>query len=92
LFIVASRAKNKTDIWLLDSFRRQLQGRKNAFMNTIMSVINGWSVASTQAVIEKRYPATIEVIAKIQHCKLAMLDKALWRTLEIYSDLKARYV
>ena len=61
-------------------------------MNTIMSVINGWSVASTQAVIEKRYPATIEVIAKIQHCKLAMLDKALWHTLEIYSDLKARYV
>ena len=92
MFIVASRAKNKTGIWLQDSFRRHLQGRKNAFMNTIMSVINGWSVASTQAVIEKRYPATVEVIAKIQHCKLAMLDKALWHTLEIYAELKAKYV
>ena len=61
-------------------------------MNTIMSVINGWSVASTQAVIEKRYPTTVEVIGKIQYCKLAMLDKALWRTLLIYSELKAKYV
>ena len=89
---MASRAKNKTDIWLQDSFRQQLQGRKNAFMNTIMSVIKSWSVASTQAVIEKRYPGIVEVITKIQHCKLAMLDKALWRTLEIYSELKAKYV
>tara|TARA_B100000963_G_scaffold173055_1_gene150507 strand:- start:2447 stop:2632 length:186 start_codon:yes stop_codon:yes gene_type:complete len=61
-------------------------------MNTIMSVINGWSFASAQAVIEKRYPATIEVIAKIQHSKSAMLDKALWHTLEIYAELKAKYV
>ena len=61
-------------------------------MNTIMSVINGCSVANTQAVIEKRYPATVEVIAKIQHSKSAMLDKALWHTLEIYTELKAKYV
>ena len=92
MFIVASRAKNKSDIWLQDSFWRQLQGRKNAFMNTIMSVINGWSVASAQAVIEKRYPATVEVIDKIQHSKSAMLDRTLWHTLEIYSELKAKYV
>ncbi|MGB1546557.1 MAG: hypothetical protein ACPHDJ_08370, partial [Candidatus Puniceispirillaceae bacterium] len=71
---------------------RQLQERKNAFMNTIMSVINGCSVDSTQAVIEKRYPATVEVIAEIQHSKSAMLDKALWHTLEIYTELKAKYV
>ena len=92
MFIVASRAKNKIEILLQDSFKRQLQGRKNAFMNTIMSVINGCSVASTQAVIEKRYPATVEVIAEIQHSKSAMLDKALWHTLEIYTELKAKYV
>ena len=61
-------------------------------MNTIMSVINGCSVASTQAVIEKRYPATVELIAEIQHSKSAMLDKALWHTLEIYTELKAKYV
>ena len=61
-------------------------------MNTIMSVINGCSVASMQGVIQKRYPATVEVIAKIQHGKSAMLDKALWHTLEIYADLKAKYV
>ena len=61
-------------------------------MNTIMSVINGCSVASTQAVIKKRYPATVEVIAEIQHSKSAMLDKALWHTLEIYTELKAEYV
>ena len=89
---MASRAKNKTEILLQDSFMRQLQGRKNAFMNTIMSVINCWSVASTQAVIEKRYPANVEVIAEIQHSKSAMLDKALWHTLEIYAELKAKYV
>ena len=89
---MTSRAKNKTGMWLKDSFRRQLQGRKNAFMNTIMSVINGWTVASTQAVIEKRYLATGEVIAKIQHTKSAMLDKALWHRLEIYAELKANYV
>ena len=46
-------------------------------MNTIMSAINGWSVASTQAIIEKRYPANVEVIAEIQHSKSAILDKAL---------------
>ena len=79
-------------MWLKDSFRRQLQGRKNAFMNTIMSVINGCYVASTQTVIKKRYPATVEVIAEIQHSKSAMLDKALWHTLEIYTELKAKYV
>ena len=61
-------------------------------MNTIMSIINGGTVASTQAVIEKRYPATVEVIAGIQHSKSAMLDKALWHTLEIYVELKAKYV
>ena len=92
MFIVASRAKNKTDIWLQDSFRQQLQKRKNAFMNTIMSVINAWSIASAQTVIEKRYSAAVEVIAKIQHSKSAMLDKTLWHTLEIYAELKAKYV
>ena len=61
-------------------------------MNTIMSVIKGCSVASMQGVIQKRYPATVEVIAKIQHSKSAMLDKALWHTLEIYTELKAKYV
>ena len=61
-------------------------------MNTIMSVINGCSVASTQAVIEKRYPATVEVIAEIQHSKSAILDEALWHTLEIYTELNAKYV
>ena len=89
---MASRAKNKTDIWLQHSFRRQLQGRKNAFMNTIMSIINGWSFSSTQAVIEKRYPVTVEVIAGIQYRKLAMLDNALCHMLEIYAELKAKYV
>ena len=61
-------------------------------MKTIMYVINGCSVASTQAVIKKRYLATVEVIAEIQHSKSAMLDKALWHTLEIYTELKAKYV
>ena len=61
-------------------------------MKTIMYVINGCSVASTQAVIKKRYLATVEVIAEIQHSKSAMLDKALWHTLEIYEELKAKYV
>ena len=61
-------------------------------MNIIMSVINRWSVANAQAVIEKRYPANVEVIAEIQHSKSAMLDKALWHTLEIYAEVKAKYV
>ena len=61
-------------------------------MNTIMSVINGCSVASTQAVIKKRYTATVEVIAEVQHSESAMLDKALWHTLEIYTELKVKYV
>jgi len=61
-------------------------------MNTIMSDINGRTVASTQAVIEKRYPATGEVITEIQHTKSAMLDKALWHTLEINAEVKAKYV
>ena len=61
-------------------------------MNTIMSVIHDSSIASTQIVIEKRYPATVEVIAEIQHSKSAMLDKALWHTLQIYLELKAKYV
>ena len=61
-------------------------------MNTIMSVINGCYVASTQAVIKKRYPTADEVIAKIQHTKLAALDKALWHTLEIYAERKSKYV
>ena len=46
-------------------------------MNTIMSVINGQTVASTKDVIEKRYPATGEVIAKIQPATSDMLDKAV---------------
>ena len=61
-------------------------------MNTIISVINDRTVASAQTVIEKRYPITAEVIAKIQHRKSAMLDKALWHALEIYAELKANYV
>ena len=61
-------------------------------MNTIIFVTNSWSVASTQAVIEKRYPAIVEVIAEIQQSKSAMLDKALWHTLEIYAELEAKYV
>ena len=61
-------------------------------MNTIMSVINGLTVHRTHAVIEKDYPATGEVIAEIQQSKLAMLDKALWHTLEIYAEVKAKYV
>ena len=48
-------------------------------MNTIMSVINGRAVASTQAVIEKRYPATGEVFAKIQPATSEMLDEAVQR-------------
>ena len=67
-------------------------GRENAFMNTILSVINGRTVASTQALIKKRYPATGEVIAEIQHTKSAMLDKAIWHTLEIYAEVKEKYV
>ncbi len=46
-------------------------------MNTIMSVINGQTVASTEAVIEKRYPATGEVIAEIQPATPTMLDEAV---------------
>ena len=61
-------------------------------MNTIMSVINAWSIASAQTVIEKRYSAAVEVIAKIQHSKSAMLDKTLWHTLEIYAEVRAKYV
>ena len=61
-------------------------------MNTIASAINDWSVASTQAVIEKRYPANGEVIDEIQHCKSAILDKAVWHMLEIYTKLKAKNV
>ena len=61
-------------------------------MNTIMSVINGRTGASTQAFIEKRYRATGEVITEIQHTKSAMLDKAFWHTLEIYAEVKAKYV
>ena len=61
-------------------------------MNTIMSVINGWSVASMQAVIEKRYLATGQVIAEIQHSKSAMRDQALWHMLEIYAEVKPKNV
>ena len=61
-------------------------------MNTIMSVINGWSVVSKQAVIEKCYPATVGLIAETQQSKSAMLDKALWHRLEIYTELEAKYV
>ena len=61
-------------------------------MKTIMSIINAWSVATTQAVIEKRYPATGEIIAQIQHTNSTMLDKALWHTLEIYAEVKTKYV
>ena len=92
LFIVTSHAKNKTDIWPQDTIRQLLLGRENTFMNTIMSIINVWTVASTQAVIEKCYPATGEIIAEIQHTKSAMLDKVLWHTLEIFAEAKAKYV
>ena len=61
-------------------------------MNSIISVINGRTVASAQAVIEKRYPTTAEVIPKIRHIKSAVLDKALWHALEIYAEMKAKYV
>ena len=61
-------------------------------MNTMISVINDWSVTSMQAVIKKRYPATGEVIAEIQHSKSAMRDKALWHMLEIYAEVKAKNV
>ena len=61
-------------------------------MNTIMSIINSRTVASEQTVIEKHYPTIAKVIAKIQHSKSAMLDKALWHTLEIYAEVKAKYV
>ena len=61
-------------------------------MNTIMSVINGRTVASAKAVIEKHYPTTAEVITEIRHNKSAMLDEALWHALEIYAELKANYV
>ena len=61
-------------------------------MNTMMSVIDGWPVASMQAVIEKRYLATGEVIAEIHHSKSAMLDKTLWHMLEIYAEAKAKNV
>ena len=59
-------------------------------MNTIISIINDRSVASAQAVIEKRHPATVEVIDEIQQSKSAMLEKSLWRTLEIDAELKAK--
>jgi len=42
-----------------------------------MSVINGRTITSTETVIEKRYPATGEVIAEIQPATLAMLDEAV---------------
>ena len=61
-------------------------------MNTIMSVINGRTVASTQAVIKKRYLAIGEVIAKLQHTKFTMPDKVLSHTLEINAEVKAKYV
>ena len=61
-------------------------------MNTIMSFINGRTVDSTQVVIGKRYQATGQVIAEIQHTKSAMLDKVLWHTLKIYAEVKAKYV
>ncbi len=61
-------------------------------MNTIMSVINGRTVASAEAIIEKRYPATGEVIVKIQYTKSAMLHKAYWHRLEICAEVKAKYV
>jgi len=67
-------------------------GRENAFMNTIMSVINGQTIASRKADIEKRYQATSEVIAEIQQTKSAMLHEAYWQTLEIYAKVKAKYV
>ena len=89
---MASHAKNKTNIWPQEGFKRQLQGRENAFMNTNMSVINVWSVTITPDVIQKRYPAAGEVLVKIQHTTSAILDKALWNTLEIYAEPKAKYV
>ena len=61
-------------------------------MTTIMSFINVRTVASGQAVIERRFPATGKIIAEIQHTKSAMLNKALWHTSEIYAEVKAKYV
>lgn len=46
-------------------------------MNTIMSVINGQTIASRKADIEKRYQATSEVIAEIQQTKSAMLHEPI---------------
>ena len=46
-------------------------------MKTIMSVINGQNIASDLPVVEKRYPATGEVIANIQPATTAMLDEAV---------------
>ena len=46
-------------------------------MNTIMSVINSRAVASTQTVIEKRYPATGEVIAETHPTTSVTLDEAV---------------
>lgn len=46
-------------------------------MQTIMSVINGQTVASDLPVFAKRYPATGEVIAEVQPATPAMLDEAV---------------
>jgi len=46
-------------------------------MNMIMSIINGQQLASHLPVFEKRYPATGEVIAKVQPATTDMLDQAV---------------
>ena len=46
-------------------------------MNIIMSIINGQQLASHLPVFEKRYPATGEVIAKVQPATTDMLDQAV---------------
>ena len=46
-------------------------------MNMIMSIINGQQLASHLPVFEKRYPATGEVIAKVQPATSDMLDQAV---------------
>ncbi|EHI48640.1 NAD-dependent aldehyde dehydrogenase [SAR116 cluster alpha proteobacterium HIMB100] len=46
-------------------------------MNITMSIINGQQLASHLPVFEKRYPATGEVIAKVQPATTDMLDQAV---------------
>ena len=60
-------------------------------MNRIMSVINGKTAASKQAVIEERYLAISTELAEIQPATAALFDEALWHTLESYREVEAKY-